>query len=239
MSGCRRSTPQAWGLTLAAGALLGAAAMLGAAATLGNATPAAASDSASDSGSEVVTGAPTAGLRLQFDRAQSLLQLQLAALPADSGVLLVRDPDRLTLRIPARLLFEYDTPVLWQLQPAATPPAATPAGQSQSPSQAQTPAPLALPLLATVQLMKKYRELRAQIVVYTDSIGGVVTNQALADARAQAVYQALTAAGIAPERLQQHGAGAAKPVAGNQTPQGRIENRRVEIEFRPEPAAAP
>ena len=59
------------------------------------------------------------------------------------------------------------------------------------------------------------------------------------DARAQAVYQALTAAGIAPDRLQQHGAGAATMVAGNQTPQGRIENRRVEIDFRPEPAAAP
>jgi chemotaxis protein MotB len=99
--------------------------------------------------------------------------------------------------------------------------------------------PLAVPLLATVQVLKKYRTLRAQIVVYTDSIGDVSANQSLSDARAQAVYQTLTAAGIAPDRLQRHGAGAATMVAGNQTPQGRIENRRVEIEFRPEPAAAP
>lgn len=218
---------------------MAAAALLGAAAMPGNAAPAAGSESGSDSGKQVDTGAPTAGLRLQFDRAQSLLQLRLAALPADTGVLLLRDPDRLTLRIPARLLFEYDTPVLWQQQPAATAGQGQEQAPGQTQAQGQASAPLALPLLATVQLMKTYRSLRAQIVVYTDSIGGVAANQALADARAQAVYQALTAAGIAPDRLQQHGAGAATMVAGNQTPQGRIENRRVEIEFRPEPATAP
>jgi len=191
----------------------------------------------SNAGSDADTGAPAAGVSRQLDRARSLLELRLAVLPADSGVLLLRDPDRLTLRIPSRLLFAYDTPVLWQQQPAATPQAAIPEGQAQAPGQA--PAPLAIPLLATVQLLKKYRALRAQIVVYTDSIGGVSANQSLSDARAQAVYQVLTAAGIAPDRLQQHGAGAATMVAGNQTPQARIENRRVEIEFRPEPAAAP
>jgi outer membrane protein OmpA-like peptidoglycan-associated protein len=213
MSGQRLTLPRACGPGLAAAALLGGA-LLGGTLLLGNAASAA--------GSEGATGAPTAGLRHQLDRAQSLLQLRLSVLPADSGVLLLRDPDRLTLRIPARMLFEYDTPVLWQQQPAT-----------------ETPGPLALPLLATVQLMNKYRALQAQIVVYTDSIGAVSVNQSLSDARAQAVYQALTAAGIAPDRLQQHGAGAATMVAGNQTPQGRIENRRVEIEFRPEPAAAP
>ena len=256
-SGRRPTGRGAFCLGRAAAALLATAALLAAAALPGNAAPAVGSDSGNQAETAGAPAAemspPTAGLRRQLDRAQLLLQSRLAALPADSGVLLVRDPDRLTLRIPARLLFEYDTPVLWQQQPAATPPVATPPvatppvgttegqapGQEQGQSENQEPAPLAIPLLATVQLMKKYRALQARIVVYTDSIGGVGANQSLSDARAQAVYQALTAAGVAPDRLQQRGAGAATMVAGNQTPQGRIENRRVEIEFRPEPAAAP
>jgi len=223
-----------------------AAALLGGATLLAGAAAGAAASAAAAAGSDADSGAPAAGVGRQLDRAQSLLELRLAVLPADSGVLLLRDPDQLTLRIPARLLFEYDTPVLWQQQPAA---ASEGQAESQSQSQSQPPSPsqpqpqlqrpLAVPLLATVQVLKKYRNLRAQIVVYTDSIGDVSANQGLSDARAQAVYQTLTAAGIAPDRLQRHGAGAATMVAGNQTPQGRIENRRVEIEFRPEPAAAP
>jgi hypothetical protein len=199
---------------------------------------AAALLAAAAAGSAADTEAPTARQRLQLDRAQSLLQMRLAVLPADSGVLLLRDPDRLLLRIPARLLFEYDTPVLWQQSPAAQPVAQA---QGKVPAEApgEAPRPLAVPLLATAQLLRKYGALQAQVVAYTDTIGGVAANQSLSDARAQAVYQALTAAGVAPGRLQAHGAGAATMVAGNQTPQGRIENRRVEIEFRPEPAEAP
>jgi len=69
-------------------------------------------------------------------------------------------------------------------------------------------------------------------VVYTDSLGGTGINQSLSEQRAQALYAALTAAGIARARLQPHAAGAAAPVTSNDTPAGRIENRRVEIEFR-------
>jgi outer membrane protein OmpA-like peptidoglycan-associated protein len=104
-------------------------------------------------------------------------------------------------------------------------------------------------LAATKQLLRKHPRLQAQIVVYTDSIGGASSNQSLSEQRAQAVYAALTAAGIAPGRLSQHGAGATAAVASDATPQGRIENRRVEIEFwragspdgelKPGPAATP
>ena len=94
-------------------------------------------------------------------------------------------------------------------------------------------------LTASVQLLKKRRRLRAQVVAYTDSIGGASANQSRSDQRAQAISDALSAAGIAANRLQQRGAGATDAVASNQTPQGRMENRRIEIEFRPEPATAP
>jgi len=169
--------------------------------------------------------APPPAVRRELDRAQELLLVRLASLPEDSGVLILRDPERVMLRIPARLLFEFDS-----------------ANLKEDPAAAAT-------LAASLQLLKKRRQLRAQILVYTDSIGGETANQSLSEQRAQAVYAALTAAGIAPNRLQHHGAGATTAVASNETPQGRIENRRVEIEFRragsgaaelkPAPAAAP
>jgi outer membrane protein OmpA-like peptidoglycan-associated protein len=161
------------------------------------------------------TAAPLPAVRRELDRDQALLLVQLARLPDDSGVLVMRDPERVILRIPARLLFEFDSADL-KRDPAAV-----------------------AALAASVQLLKKRRRLRAQVMAYTDSIGGAGANQSLSDQRAQAIGDALSAAGIAAKRLQQHGAGAADAVASNQTPQGRVENRRIEIEFRPEPAKSP
>ena len=159
--------------------------------------------------------APPPAVRRELDRDQALLLVQLARLPDDSGVLVLRDPERVILRIPTRLLFEFDSAAL-KRDPAA-----------------------AAALAASVQLLKKRRRLQAQVVAYPDSIGAASANQSLSDERAQAICDALGAAGIAANRLQQHGAGAADAVASNQTPQGRVENRRIEIEFRSEPATAP
>ena len=159
--------------------------------------------------------APPPAVRRELDRDQALLLVQLARLPDDSGVLVLRDPERVILRIPTRLLFEFDSAAL-KRDPAA-----------------------AAALAASVQLLKKRRRLQAQVVAYTDSIGAASANQSLSDERAQAISDALSAAGIAAKRLQQRGAGASDAVASNQTPQGRVENRRIEIEFRSEPATAP
>jgi outer membrane protein OmpA-like peptidoglycan-associated protein len=176
--------------------------------------PASRADSAA-AGVTAAAAVPPPAVRRELDRDQALLLVQLARLPDDSGVLVLRDPERVILRIPARLLFEFDSAVP-KREPAA-----------------------ALALTAGVQLLKKRRRLRAQVVAYTDSIGGAGANQSLSEQRAQAIGDALSAAGIATNRLQQRGAGATEAVASNQTPQGRVENRRIEIEFRPEPAAAP
>jgi outer membrane protein OmpA-like peptidoglycan-associated protein len=158
---------------------------------------------------------PPPAVRRELDRDQALLLVQLARLPDDSGVLVLRDPESVILRIPARLLFEFDS-----------------AGLKHDPVASAA-------LTAGVQLLKKRRRLRAQVVAYTDSIGGANANQSLSDQRAQAICDALGAGGIAAYRLQQRGAGATDAVASNQTPQGRVENRRIEIEFRPAPAAKP
>lgn len=72
---------------------------------------------------------------------------------------------------------------------------------------------------------------RREILVegFTDSQGGDQYNQQLSERRAQAVAQALRAAGIESERITTRGLGEQYPVATNETPAGRQQNRRVEI----------
>jgi len=53
----------------------------------------------------------------------------------------------------------------------------------------------------------------------------------LARARAEAVKQALIAAGVPGPRVDVQGKGAEEPVADNETPKGRLANRRVELEL--------
>lgn len=69
----------------------------------------------------------------------------------------------------------------------------------------------------------------AKIHGYTDNTGSAEYNRKLSLQRAQAVYQYLVDQGIKPERLQFDGFGATRPIAGNDTVEGRRKNRRVEI----------
>ena len=64
---------------------------------------------------------------------------------------------------------------------------------------------------------------------YTDSIGSDAYNLRLSERRAQAVRDYLIELGIKPSRITTKGYGKARPVASNETKEGRAENRRVEI----------
>jgi outer membrane protein OmpA-like peptidoglycan-associated protein len=66
---------------------------------------------------------------------------------------------------------------------------------------------------------------------HTDSRGSDEYNEALSERRAQAVADALATRGIAQDNLRTRGRGKAFPVASNDTPEGRQQNRRVEIVF--------
>jgi outer membrane protein OmpA-like peptidoglycan-associated protein len=66
---------------------------------------------------------------------------------------------------------------------------------------------------------------------HTDSRGSDDYNEALSERRAQAVADALATRGIPPDNLRTRGRGKAFPVASNDTPEGRQQNRRVEIVF--------
>ena len=65
---------------------------------------------------------------------------------------------------------------------------------------------------------------------HTDNAGNPADNLKLSEARAKAVMAALVEGhGIAADRLQSKGFGSSKPIATNETPQGRQNNRRVEL----------
>jgi outer membrane protein OmpA-like peptidoglycan-associated protein len=72
---------------------------------------------------------------------------------------------------------------------------------------------------------------RIMIEGHTDSRGTDEYNQALSQRRAQAVADALTARGVPSDSVRTLGRGKAYPVASNDTPEGRQQNRRVEIIF--------
>jgi outer membrane protein OmpA-like peptidoglycan-associated protein len=79
-------------------------------------------------------------------------------------------------------------------------------------------------------MLKEHPELKLVIEGHTDNIGKPETNQALSEKRAQAVRQFLVENyQVDAARLQAKGLGQTKPVAGNDTPEGRQNNRRVEL----------
>jgi len=74
-----------------------------------------------------------------------------------------------------------------------------------------------------------YPGLHLQVEGHTDSVGGDDYNQQLSEHRAQAVRDYLVQAGISQYSVESHGLGKNEPVASNDTPEGRQQNRRVEL----------
>lgn len=74
---------------------------------------------------------------------------------------------------------------------------------------------------------------KVSVLGYTDNVPirsrQFASNDALSEERATQVMQMLQAAGVPASRLEAIGKGDADPVADNTTPQGRAQNRRVEI----------
>ena len=66
---------------------------------------------------------------------------------------------------------------------------------------------------------------------HTDSRGSDEYNQELSRRRAQSVTEGLESRGVSADRIQPVGRGKRYPVASNDTPEGRQQNRRVEIVF--------
>ena len=83
---------------------------------------------------------------------------------------------------------------------------------------------------ATVSILRDHPELAlVRIEGHTDGHGRAEYNLGLSSRRARAVRVYLVQQGIAPERLEFQGFGSARPIASNDTPDGRARNRRVEM----------
>lgn len=82
-------------------------------------------------------------------------------------------------------------------------------------------------------VLKEYEKTTVDVIGHTDSVGSESYNQRLSENRARSVAEYLSGQGILPARLLIAGMGEAQPIASNSTPEGRSQNRRVNIQIQP------
>jgi outer membrane protein OmpA-like peptidoglycan-associated protein len=153
-----------------------------------------------------------AAVKRELDSAETLLRHRLEALPVGNQIVMLREDDRLTLRIPARELFDPDNAQLMATGTAA------------------------LPWSAVSDVLRRRSRLAAQIYVYTDSIGGQEANRGFTQQRALSLLASLHAASVRAARVAGGGQASSAELASDDTPEGRDQNRRVEVVFGlPEP----
>jgi outer membrane protein OmpA-like peptidoglycan-associated protein len=80
-----------------------------------------------------------------------------------------------------------------------------------------------------VRSLQAYPEVRVEIRGHTDSQGPASFNLELSQRRAESVRQYLMNAGIDQSRLVAVGVGEEEPISSNSTPEGRLQNRRIEF----------
>lgn len=78
-------------------------------------------------------------------------------------------------------------------------------------------------------MMTENENAKVRVEGHTDSSGAAAFNQDLSARRAQSVAKTLESHGIALDRVEAVGYGESKPIAPNNTADGRQENRRVDL----------
>jgi outer membrane protein OmpA-like peptidoglycan-associated protein len=82
-------------------------------------------------------------------------------------------------------------------------------------------------------VLKKYDKTTITVAGYTDNVGSSSYNYQLSEKRAKAVKFYLVNHGVASNRIEEMGFGKDNPVVSNETPEGRSQNRRVELHVVP------
>ena len=82
-------------------------------------------------------------------------------------------------------------------------------------------------------VINRYAKTRLTVVGHTDNRGFADFDIHLSERRAKAVADALIKSGVAQQRIRIMGMGFERPVADNDTAEGRARNRRVEIHIAP------
>ena len=138
-----------------------------------------------------------------MDYQEAKLRKQLAG----TGVSVSRVGDEIVLNMPGNLTFDTDRA---EIRPDFYPV-----------------------LNSVVLVLKEYDKTIIEVSGFTDSTGSDQHNQELSQRRADAVGGYLKGQGLIPARLLTQGFGEQKPIASNETPEGRQVNRRVELRLVP------
>jgi len=88
-------------------------------------------------------------------------------------------------------------------------------------------------LNGVTMVLKEYNKTVIEVAGHTDSSGSDQYNMQLSERRAQSVASYLSSQGVQSSRLMTVGAGETRPVASNDSEQGRTANRRVEMTIVP------
>ena len=72
-------------------------------------------------------------------------------------------------------------------------------------------------------------DLKLEVEGHTDSVGNDASNQTLSERRAQGVRDYLVSQGVLADTIVSRGLGSTRPIAPNDTAEGRQSNRRVEL----------
>ena len=138
-----------------------------------------------------------------MDRQEAELREQLRG----TGVSVTRNGDSLILNMPSNVTFATDQSAL---------------------------DPSFYPTLNSVAIiLNKYNQSLIDVLGFTDSTGSAQHNLGLSQRRAQSVSSYLGGQGIDRRRMYVVGFGQERPIASNSTPEGRAQNRRVELQIVP------
>lgn len=177
-------------------------------AAIGAAAGLLSGDSAVERRQRALVGAGVGGLAggavgAYQDRQEAELRRKMAG----TGVDVVRQGDNITLNMPGNVTFGFDQATIQ---------------------------PQFYPVLDNVaNTLQQYNQTVIEIAGHTDSVGSEAYNQQLSQRRADAVANYLNSRGVMRDRMITVGAGETRPIASNDTEQGRAQNRRVEITLVP------
>lgn len=154
-------------------------------------------------------GATVGGLiGRQMDKQEAELRNQMAG----TGVEVQRQGDTIRLQAPENITFDTNrADVKPQFQPV---------------------------LSQLAQSIQQYPGTVVHIEGHTDSTGAAAYNQTLSENRAASVRSYLIQRGVDANRLAAVGYGMTRPIADNGTPEGRAQNRRVEVLIVPQQQSA-
>ncbi len=161
-----------------------------------------------DKGRNALIGAAVGGLAggaigNYMDRQEAELRAQLQG----TGVSITRVGDQIVLNMPSNVTFATD--------------------QDQV-------IPQFYPTLDSVAIvLNKFNQTLVDVNGHTDSTGSQAHNQALSERRAASVANYLAGRGVDQRRMSTLGFGPSQPIASNATPEGRAQNRRVEVMIAP------